>query len=243
MIDVDGTLVLNRETSMPSSKVTEAINTASDIIHIGVATSRPIFMLEHIFNHLNLSGPSIINGGAQIIDAQTKRIMWEQQLPLEDFYKVADYLEKKSVPFLVNDGKDDITFTKGYRPTKPYNIVCIGIPPETAEMVVQDLTHIPTIAVHKVTDWEKGKAGIIISHASATKQHGVFEVAQILKINSHEIIGIGDGYNDFPLLMACGLKVAMGNAVPELKEIADYIAPPVEEDGVAHVIEKFVLNS
>lgn len=44
-----------------------------------------------------------------------------------------------------------------------------------------------------------------------------------------------------PLLMACGLRVAMGNAVEDLKAIADYIAPPVENDGVADVIEKFIL--
>ena len=63
-----------------------------------------------------------------------------------------------------------------------------------------------------------------------------------LGINTHEIIGVGDGYNDFPLLMACGLKVAMGNAVEDLKAIADYIAPSVEEDGVADVIDKFILG-
>ena len=51
---------------------------------------------------------------------------------------------------------------------------------------------------------------------------------------------VGDGYNDFPLLLAGGLKVAMGNAVSDLKKIADYIAPTVDEDGVATVIEKFL---
>jgi len=69
----------------------------------------------------------------------------------------------------------------------------------------------------------------------------IFKVAKILGIDTHEIIGIGDGYNDFPLLMACGLKVAMGNAVEDLKAIADYIAPTVSQDGVADVINKFVL--
>lgn len=61
-------------------------------------------------------------------------------------------------------------------------------------------------------------------------------------ISTSEIIGIGDHYNDFPLLMACGFKVAMGNAVPELKAIADYIAPSVENNGLADVLEKFVLK-
>lgn len=42
--------------------------------------------------------------------------------------------------------------------------------------------------------------------------------------------------------MASGLKVAMGNAVDDLKAIADYIAPSVNEDGIVDVIEKFILS-
>ena len=81
-----------------------------------------------------------------------------------------------------------------------------------------------------------------IASSSASKLHGIMEVAKILNIRTEEIIGVGDGYNDFPLLMACGLKIAMGNAVPELKAIADFIAPTVQDDGVATIIEKFVLQ-
>ena len=80
---------------------------------------------------------------------------------------------------------------------------------------------------------------VYFSHSNATKQHAVFELANILGISNDEIIGIGDGYNDFPLLMGSGLKVAMGNAVSELKEIADYIAPTVDDDGLADVISKY----
>ena len=56
------------------------------------------------------------------------------------------------------------------------------------------------------------------------------------------MIAIGDGPNDFPMLMAAGFKVAMGNASDDLKAIADYIAPTVEKDGVVDVIEKFILK-
>ena len=107
---------------------------------------------------------------------------------------------------------------------------------------MQDLAQISTIALHKVPSWTPTKWGINITNSEVSKQHAIIEVAKILGIETHEIIGIGDGYNDFPLLMACGLKVAMGNAVPELKAIADYIAPSVEDDGVADVIEKFILH-
>ncbi len=85
------------------------------------------------------------------------------------------------------------------------------------------------------------RTDILIYNSSATKQHAIFEIANIIGIQTHDIIAVGDGYNDFPLLMAAGLKIAMGNAVEDLKAIADYIAPPVEQDGVAHIIERFVL--
>ena len=42
--------------------------------------------------------------------------------------------------------------------------------------------------------------------------------------------------------MDSGLKVMMGNAVEDLKEIAEYIAPDVTHDGVAGVINKFILT-
>jgi hypothetical protein len=39
-----------------------------------------------------------------------------------------------------------------------------------------------------------------------------------------------------------GLGVAMGNASPALKAAADYIAPPVDNEGVVEIIERFILN-
>ena len=40
-----------------------------------------------------------------------------------------------------------------------------------------------------------------------------------------------------------GLGVAMANAVDAVKEVADFITLSNEEDGVAYVIEKFILES
>lgn len=62
-----------------------------------------------------------------------------------------------------------------------------------------------------------------------------------LGVKKKDIIAVGDGMNDLPLFKACGFKVAMGNANPELKALADYVAPNVEDDGIVDVIEKFIL--
>jgi hydroxymethylpyrimidine pyrophosphatase-like HAD family hydrolase len=55
-----------------------------------------------------------------------------------------------------------------------------------------------------------------------------------------QFVAAGDSYNDLPLLKTCGLAIAMGGAPAEIKVVADYIAPSVEEDGLAVAIEEFV---
>jgi Cof subfamily protein (haloacid dehalogenase superfamily) len=54
-----------------------------------------------------------------------------------------------------------------------------------------------------------------------------------------EVISIGDGLNDIPLLQAAGVAVAMGNAFPEVKQVSDYITLNIEEHGVAAAINFF----
>ncbi len=52
---------------------------------------------------------------------------------------------------------------------------------------------------------------------------------------------MGDGASDVPTMKYARLKVAMGNAEPELRSIANYIASPVSKDGLVDVINKFIL--
>ena len=62
-----------------------------------------------------------------------------------------------------------------------------------------------------------------------------------LGIGREEVIAIGDGYNDKGMIEFAGLGVAMANASLEVQDSADYITYSNEEDGVAHVVEKFIL--
>lgn len=242
ILDVDGTLIPNKRDGMPSRKVKEAIAKASKLIHIGVATSRPYFILSHIVDHLKLSGPSIIAGGTQIIDISSKKIIFEKELRIEDAIKIGKLSSALSIQLIVLDNDEDVIFSNKYIPKKPLHLWIHALTTTQADEFTKKLSDISTVAVHKVPSWTKNRFDLCITHAAATKQHAILEVAKLLNIETHAIIGVGDGYNDFPLLMACGLKVAMGNAVPDLKAIADYIAPSVEEDGVVDVIEKFILS-
>lgn len=242
--DIDGTLIISKKDGIPSQKVTAAISKANKILHVGVATSRCYYFAKHIIDHLNLSGPSIFNGGGQIMNFPQKKYVLQQTMSKKDIPYLISVFEKYKRSVTLCDGKsEDTPYVRGNPINKIFMIYSQGVEEKIANKIIKEISHIPTISIFTTHSWTKGKIDVLVQHAKSTKQHAVFEVAKLLNINTHEIIGVGDGYNDFPLLMACGLKVAMGNAVDELKEIADYIAPSVEENGVADIIEKFVLKN
>lgn len=241
ILDVDGTTIRYEQNALPTEKVTTAIKKAQKKIFVCLASARPYNALEHIVKHLELSDLIVANGGARIINAKNNATVWEQPLDRNDAIKVGEILQEMGLPCFVNDDGLDTIFSENYIPKKPLEMVSQKLEKETADEAIKKLSHISGITLHTTFSWEKGKTDILINHAAATKQTGVLEVAKILNINTHEIIGVGDSGNDFPLLMACGLKVAMGNATAGLKEIADYIAPDVNDDGAADVIEKYVL--
>ena len=57
-----------------------------------------------------------------------------------------------------------------------------------------------------------------------------------------ELVCIGDNENDISMIKLAGLGIAMGNAISEVKNIADYITDTNKRDGVAKAIEKFILK-
>ena len=64
-----------------------------------------------------------------------------------------------------------------------------------------------------------------------------------LNIKESNIMAIGDSPNDSAMIIAAGLGIAMGNALEEVKAIADYVTLSNSEDGVAHAVRKFVLDA
>ncbi|MDF2672511.1 MAG: haloacid dehalogenase-like hydrolase [Clostridiales bacterium] len=68
------------------------------------------------------------------------------------------------------------------------------------------------------------------------------KVANYYGIKREEVIAIGDGENDIYMIEYAGLGVAMGNAMDSVKNAADIITKSNAEDGVAHVIERYILN-
>jgi len=241
--DVDGTLMLNKIDGLPSRRVANAIDKAKKIVHVGIASARPLIYSNNLFDHLKLSGPSILVGGSLIVDAASRKVLHEKPINKEDFAKICAILKRLNLTFFVNERNQQVLFSSSYKAKRPLDVYVPKLNTSMANSIQKEFLHLKTVIARKATDWDASMFALGICDVKATKRHAIIEVARLLNIKTEEIIGIGDGHNDISLLAACGLKVAMGNAVPEIKKIADYVAPSIDNDGVAHVIEKFILKN
>ena len=68
------------------------------------------------------------------------------------------------------------------------------------------------------------------------------ELEKILGVKPEEMMAIGDSPNDMAMMELAGMPVAVGNAKPEVKDIAKYVSASNKEDGVAEAVRKFVLK-
>ncbi|MFV2028847.1 Cof-type HAD-IIB family hydrolase [Neisseria sp. S1] len=98
--------------------------------------------------------------------------------------------------------------------------------------VEQDALVEPAIAEHGFKSIRWHKQSVDMLDAEGSKARGIALAIAKLGIAMQDVMAFGDGLNDIEMIETVGLGVAMGNAVPELKAIADYVCPSVEEDGV-----------
>ena len=96
--------------------------------------------------------------------------------------------------------------------------------------------HFPSIKVTSST-WNN----IELNIATAHKGNALKRFAEHLGLTLGNCMAFGDGMNDFTMVEAAGLGVAMANAEPEVKRVAKWIAPSNDEDGVAAGLVKWGL--
>jgi Cof subfamily protein (haloacid dehalogenase superfamily) len=96
-----------------------------------------------------------------------------------------------------------------------------------------------------------GRADVTISHPrflefvapGVSKGRAIRFLARRLRIPLAATLAIGDQWNDLEMLAEVGHGTAMPSAPPEVRAAARYVAPPLEEDGAARMIEDLVLAS
>ena len=245
IIDLDGTAVDSPAQKTPSSRLVEAATSLQDVgIQICAATGRGEKYAWDVLGALHLRSPSIVSGGSRIVDAE-RRELWRSGLSKQQVSAICDTLLKFHYSAVWDDYVEDAYLSGGWsveelrKQGDAYLIEAIYVPKADADKVIEALNeNVPDIAVVKVTALRPGTNDLHITHRTATKEHAIYELEKILGIDKADMIGVGDGPNDTHLFTAVGYKVAMDNAVDELKEKADEVIGSIQEDGLAEYFER-----
>ncbi len=81
------------------------------------------------------------------------------------------------------------------------------------------------------------KGAVMVLPSGITKASGLMAILKQLGISRHNVVGVGDAENDHALLDACHCGVAVANAVPALKDHADWVTPLDHASGVEQLID------
>lgn len=96
-------------------------------------------------------------------------------------------------------------------------------------------------AFPELTFFRNGPHAIDIISKGGSKGSGVRELVKALHLEGVPTYGFGDGTNDIDLLKACDNRIAMGNAIPALKELATYVTAKNTEGGIIQALRHFNL--
>jgi HAD superfamily hydrolase (TIGR01484 family) len=84
------------------------------------------------------------------------------------------------------------------------------------------------------------KGAVMVLPSGVNKATGLLAALEELGLSSHNVIGIGDAENDHAFLELCECAVATANAVPALKERADWVTQNTHGVGVAEIVRNLV---
>ena len=84
------------------------------------------------------------------------------------------------------------------------------------------------------------KGAVMILPPGVNKATGLQALLHRLQLSAHNVVGVGDAENDSSLLQAAEAAVAVGNALPSLKQAADWVTPDGHGAGVSQLIDRLV---
>ena len=267
VLDIDGTIA--GESNEIREPVKQAISDAkAQGVEVAIATGRMYCSALRFHQEIGSTLPLLAYQGAWIQDPASQQIYrhWSVSKPMAQ--QLLDYFEQPqlrsllSVHFYINDQ----LYVRELTPETQIYAERSGIEPIPVGDLRQVLTSEPTKVLalsddavlidqilgtlrHQYTPAELYLTKSVATFFEATnpvvnKGAGVLYLAEeFLGIDAASVMAIGDNFNDIEMLQYAGIGVAMGNAPAEVKAVASWVAPNVEQDGVAAAIEKFILQT
>ncbi len=263
-IDMDGTLLDPQHEITPG--VRQAIAAARQKgVRVVLTTGRPYVGVRTALQQLDMlrAGEYCITyNGALVQNALDGHCVLQETLGFDDYLYFEQMARELGVCFQAFDFNDLYTPNKDISRYTVHEALLTGIqiryrsPGEMdprmrfpklmmvddPELLDRAIAEIPASAYEQFTIMKSSPFFLEILSPRVDKGVGVQMLAQHLGIPQENVMALGDQANDYAMIEYAGVGVAMGNAIPELKAIAQYVTTTNVEDGAARAIEKFVLN-
>lgn len=240
IFELDGTAIPKKLRSKPSPQVVESLSKAHERAAVIFATNRSWKYAKDYAKIFAIKAPCVTLGGSQVVDSVTGKVMWEQDLDPGVPAKILEIAKTFNAKVYDHD-KDKYVATRTYKVKSVEPLIILLVDEKLSAEAVKQIKKIPLLNVEATPALEKGYTHISIKHIHATKFMALQTIAKKMKLNPKECVGVGDGTSDITLLNFCGVKIAMGSAASRLKELAQHIAPTIQEDGLSWVVEKFLI--
>ncbi|WTC17175.1 Cof-type HAD-IIB family hydrolase [Streptomyces cellulosae] len=253
--DLDGTLLRGDDTLSDRSLAALARAARAGVRHL-VVTGRPAPRVRPLLDDLGCTGLAVCGQGAQVYDAAAGRMLWSVRLDRELAETALGKIEAEvgEVYAAVDqDGVDGLTLIEqGYRMPHP-TLPSVRVERRDdlwAEPISKVLLRHPALsddalaaAARSVvgslaTVTMSGPGTVELQPCGVTKATGLALAAEHLGLRPEDTVAFGDMPNDVPMFRWAGHGVAMANAHPELKAVADEVTLSNEDDGVAVVLER-----
>jgi Cof subfamily protein (haloacid dehalogenase superfamily) len=248
--DIDGTLIRSDGTLSPGTR--EVIDALP--VPFVVVTGRPVRWLRQLYDQLAAPVPAICANGAVIYDPDTDEVLRAAPLATEQLLDVAKRL-RDAVPDItlaveVEDGRsfwheeawpvrwagdDDLSVRMIATPEELTSAPAVKLLARSANHQPEDFFELVSRTLGGIAEPTRSSSSALveISASGVTKAAGLAWFCERAGVDVSEVVAFGDMPNDIPLLTWAGRGVAVGNAHPAVKEVADEVTRTNDEDGVA----------
>jgi Cof subfamily protein (haloacid dehalogenase superfamily) len=253
-LDLDGTLLEPDETISKRNRAAIRQSLESGV-RVVLVTGRGTDLPIRISRDLDLNLPVICAHGALTKDFGANRTLVHLPLPLQYAKPMVEFAEKNELSLAVYaeehfyrlEGSHiymDDMIGPTWREAKTFADVVHEAPTfirflgaESVQAMAREFGDWPVNFRYET--WGDFNECAVLSR-DASKKNALQRLCADFQIAPERVLAIGDSRNDVPMLRWAGVGVAMGNALPEVKESVRYVTSSNTEDGVALAIERFV---
>ncbi|EMG27267.1 hypothetical protein X560_2184 [Listeria fleischmannii 1991] len=263
VLDLDGTTLKENQTI--SLRTKSALKSARSLGHeVMIATGRPYRLSSFYYSELELTTPIVNFNGAVLHHPLNPNYLdaYHESIDLSIVKDILDYSSTLPLANIAAEVQDSV-FLERSDDTVPetfhlgVNNVVIGNIRQTINANATSLLffgkneQLDLMSKHldeELADvishhtWGASWPAVEIVKHGIHKAVGIQKAAKSLQIDSKDIIAFGDEANDLQMLDYAGTGVAMGNAIPAAKNVADAVTLSNEDDGIAIYLEENLLR-